>query len=135
VQADHAEPGLELETGHDAVAGPPGWLAGRGGEVPFGLEHEVEERVVGVLVGLPAQPGDQRPAADRGGGGDPRQALGVRGQPQHVDRRRQQPGIDAVPQQVGGGVGCDEVPAGVDHDRRVRVVGGEQRVERRLQRA
>jgi hypothetical protein len=33
--------GLELETGHDAVAGPPGRLAGSGGEVPFGLE-EVE---------------------------------------------------------------------------------------------
>ena len=75
VQADHADAGLEFETGHDTVSGPPGRLAGRGSEVPFGLEHEVEEGDVGVLVGLPAQSRDQLLAADRGCGGDPRGTL------------------------------------------------------------
>ena len=55
-------------------------------------------------------------------------------EPEHVDRRLEQLGVDPVPEQRRGLIRLDQVPKTVDDQRRVRLVRLEQPAERLPQR-
>jgi hypothetical protein len=59
-----------------------------------------------------------------------REAVGVKGEAEHVDRRRQQRGVDVLVEQLERPVGGDEDAVGPNDHRRVRKVAVEERVQR-----
>ncbi len=78
---------------------------------------------------LPIKPSEQVFAPLREIGDPRRSAVRVQREPHDVDRRRQQLGGDAVQQRGHAGVAGHQVPGVVYHQRRVRLVAGQDGVD------